>query len=42
MATVKNPIMSGFYPDPSVCAVDTVAEDGSSKRVYYLVNSGMY
>ena len=39
MATVKNPIMSGFYPDPSVCAVDTVAEDGSEKRVYYLVNS---
>ena len=39
MAIVKNPIMSGFYPDPSVCAVDTVAEDGSKKRVYYLVNS---
>ncbi len=39
MAIVKNPIMSGFYPDPSVCAVDTVMEDGSKKRVYYLVNS---
>ncbi len=39
MAIVKNPIMSGFYPDPSVCAVDTVTEDGSTKRVYYLVNS---
>ena len=39
MAIVKNPIMAGFYPDPSVCAVDTVAEDGSKKRVYYLVNS---
>ena len=39
MSIVKNPIMSGFYPDPSVCAVDTVAEDGSKKRVYYLVNS---
>ncbi len=39
MAIVKNPIMPGFYPDPSVCAVDKVAEDGSKKRVYYLVNS---
>lgn len=39
MAIVKNPIMSGFYPDPSVCAVDIAAEDGSTKRVYYLVNS---
>ena len=39
MGIVKNPILSGFYPDPSVCAVDTVTEDGSKKRVYYLVNS---
>lgn len=39
MAIVKNPVMPGFYPDPSVCAVDAVAEDGSTKRVYYLVNS---
>lgn len=30
MITAKNPILSGFYPDPSVCAV---GED------YYLVNS---
>ena len=28
--SVKNPIMPGFYPDPSICAV---GED------YYLVNS---
>ena len=29
----KNPIMPGFYPDPSICAV---GED------YYLCNSGTY
>ena len=28
--TAKNPILAGFYPDPSIC---TVGED------YYLVNS---
>ncbi len=39
MAVIKNPVMAGFYPDPSVCAVDTIAEDGSTKRVFYLVNS---
>lgn len=39
MGIVKNPVMQGFYPDPSVCAVDMVAEDGNKKRVYYLVNS---
>lgn len=30
MVTAKNPILSGFYPDPSICAVN---DD------YYLVNS---
>lgn len=30
MITVQNPILSGFYPDPSICAV---GED------FYLVNS---
>ena len=30
MATAKNPILSGFYPDPSICRV---GED------YYIVNS---
>ena len=30
MLTIQNPILKGFYPDPSICRV---AED------YYLVNS---
>ncbi len=30
MITLKNPILSGFYPDPSICRVD---------KEYYLVNS---
>ena len=30
MTTVSNPILSGFYPDPSICRVGTQ---------YYLVNS---
>ena len=30
MAIAKNPILAGFYPDPSICAVN---DD------YYIVNS---
>ena len=30
MLTIQNPILKGFYPDPSICRV---GED------YYLVNS---
>ncbi|MDE7059994.1 MAG: family 43 glycosylhydrolase, partial [Lachnospiraceae bacterium] len=30
MSKVKNPILSGFYPDPSICRV---------KDTYYIVNS---
>ncbi len=30
MITVTNPILKGFYPDPSICRVDDT---------YYLINS---
>lgn len=39
MDVVRNPVLPGFYPDPSVCAVDKIDESGKVKRVYYMVNS---
>lgn len=39
MGLVKNPVMPGFYPDPSVCHVDRVDERGKRIRDYYMVHS---
>ena len=40
MKITKNPILSGFYPDPSVCGVMKRDEHGKITDVdYYLVNS---
>ena len=36
MASFRNPILSGFYPDPSLCRV---GDDGRSESGFYLVNS---
>lgn len=33
----RNPILAGFYPDPSICRVP--GQDGSGAADYYLVNS---
>lgn len=40
MGMVQNPILSGFYPDPSVCGVIKRADNGAVIDAdYYLVNS---
>lgn len=40
MEITKNPILSGFYPDPSVCMVEKRDEKGTVVGAdYYLVNS---
>ena len=40
MAEVKNPILSGFYPDPSICSVLKRNEKGEAVEAdCYLVNS---
>ena len=40
MKIMKNPILSGCYPDPSVCSVEKRDEKGNVIGAdYYLVNS---
>lgn len=39
MCMIQNPVMSGFYPDPSICHVERKNEKGEVIREYYMVHS---